>query len=125
MAESRASNTKNGVTISWGAEHRKADGELISRQTNIAPPVAPQCLTFRCLWAYMKAAWLYALVASYHARRVAYAESNRNKVILERYRTGEPSPKTMWQALHANIKLRCPLCRKYNVDPLLFDGGTK
>jgi hypothetical protein len=43
--------------------------------------------------------------------------------VLERYRTGQPSPKNIWQAIHANIKLRCPVCRKYNVDPLLFDGG--
>ena len=49
-------------------------------------------------------------------------------VVLERYRTGEPNPKNLWQAIHANLKLKCPVCRKYNVDPLLFGGkrdGTK
>ena len=96
-------------------------GELISRQTSIEPPRAPSCLTPGCLLAYIKRAMFYALLANYHARRVTYAEANRHKVILERYRTGEPSPKTMWQAIHANIKLACPMCRKYNVDPLLFD----
>ena len=44
--------------------------------------------------------------------------------VLERYRTGEPSPKNLWQAIHANMKIVCPVCRKYNVDPLLF-GGKK
>jgi hypothetical protein len=63
-----------------------------------------------------------ALLSSYHRRRVYYAEKNRHKKILERYRTGEPSPKNLWQAIHANIKLKCPICRKYNVDPLLFGG---
>ena len=42
--------------------------------------------------------------------------------VLERYRTGEPSPKNLWQAFHANLKIACPVCRKYNVDPLLFGG---
>lgn len=95
-------------------------GKLIVRQISITPPEAPKCLRPSCLWDYLWAAWLYALVASYHARRVAYAEANRHKKILERYRTGEPAPQTMWQAIHANIKLACPVCRKYNADPLLF-----
>jgi hypothetical protein len=55
----------------------------------------------------------FAFVSSYHRRRIAYAEENRRKQILERYRTGEPSPQTFWQAIHANIKLACPICRKY------------
>jgi len=42
--------------------------------------------------------------------------------VLERYRTGKPSPKNIWQTVHANLKLRCPVCRKYNIDPLLFGG---
>jgi hypothetical protein len=43
--------------------------------------------------------------------------------VLERYRTGEPAPKTLWQAIHANIKLSCPICRKYDIDPFL--GGKR
>jgi len=95
-------------------------GELISRQTSIEAPEAPACLTPPCLWQYMRDALFYSLVCNYHARRVAYAEANRNEEILERYRTGEPSPQTIWQAIHANIKLTCPVCRKYNVDPFSF-----
>lgn len=45
-------------------------------------------------------------------------------VVLERYRTGKPAPKNIWQAIHANVKLKCPVCRKYNVDPFLFGGKS-
>lgn len=114
------SDVGGGLRIAWGAEHRSADGELISRQVSIQSPAPPTCLTPHCLWKYLWDAVLYALVANYHARRTAYAEANRHKEILERYRTGEPSPKNIWQAIHANIKLQCPVCRKYNVDLFLF-----
>ena len=114
------SRSGTGLYIQWGAEHRDGAGNLISRQASIAPPEAPKCLRPPCLLKYMKDALLYSLVANYHARRVAYAEANRHKVILERYRTGEPSPQTIWQAIHANIKLACPVCRKSNRDPFLF-----
>ena len=111
-------NTQSGLLVSWGAEHKSGD-RLISRQASIEPPAPPQCIRPSCLIKYVWETLTYTLILSYHARRVAYAESNRNKEILERYRTGEPSPETMWQAIHANWKLTCPICRKYNVDPLL------
>ena len=95
-------------------------GELISRHVSMYPAKYPKCIRFSCLIQYLKTALLYALVAYYHGRRVTYAERNRSKKILERYRTGEPSPQTLWQAIHANIKLTCPLCNRYDVDPLLF-----
>ena len=117
------SSSGSGIRIAWGATHRDKNGVLISRQAMIPPPEPPTCLRPSCLWQYLWDAWLYALVCIYHAKRTAYAEAHRNDVILERYRTGEPSPKTMWQAIHANLKLRCPVCRKYNVDPLLFGGN--
>lgn len=103
-----------GLSVSWGAEHRDNNGNLISRQASVQPPTAPTCLTPPCLFRYVKSAIFYALVCNYHARRTAYAEANRHKNILERYRTGDPSPKTIWQAIHANIKLTCPICRKIN-----------
>ena len=98
-------------------------GVLISRQAMIPVPEAPTCLTPKCLTKYFLDSLRYVLIANYHARRVAYAEANRHNKILERYRTGEPSPETIWQAIHANWKLACPVCRKYNVDPLLFKKG--
>lgn len=110
--------TPGGNLISWGVRHESGD-RLISRQASVAPPVPPQCIRPSCLIKYVWETLTYTLILNYHARRVAYAEANKNKDILERYRTGEPSPETMWQAIHANIKLTCSVCRKYNVDPLL------
>lgn len=104
--------TAGGVRIQWGAEHRDKNGNLITRQISIEPPEAPTCLSVSCLVKYVRDAIFYALVCNYHTRRTAYAEANRNKKILERYKTGEPTPKTIWQAIHANIKLTCPICRK-------------
>ncbi len=105
-------------------------GQLIARPTSIQAPDPPQCISFKCLWKFIMDSLFIAYLSSYHRRRVAYAEANRpekGKVILERYRTGEPAPETLWQAIHANIKLTCPICRKYNVDPMLGSnlyGGT-
>ncbi len=99
-------------------------GHLIAIPFSIQAPTPPQCLSFKCLGRFMLDSLFIAFLSSYHRRRVAYAEANRpekGNVILERYRTGIPSPKNLWQAIHANIKLACPVCRKYNVDPLL--GG--
>lgn len=115
----KGSSTSSGIGINWGVEHKDGKGNLISRQVMIDPPKAPTCIKPMCLLRYVWQTLVYVMVCSYHARRTAYAEANRNKSILERYRTGEPSPQTMWEAIHANLKLGCPVCRKYNVDPLL------
>ena len=95
-------------------------GRLIVKTFSIQPPAPPQCLALRCLYRFFIDTLFCALLSNYHSRRVAYAEKNRHKEILVRYRTGQPSPQTIWQAIHANIKLKCPVCRKYNIDPLLF-----
>ena len=100
-------------------------GQLIARPMGIQAPALPSCLSFRCLWKFIMDSLYLAFLSSYHRRRTAYAEANRpgkGKKILERYRTGEPAPQNLWEAIHANIKLRCPICRKYNVDPLLFSN---
>ncbi len=113
------SQTLSGLVIRWGVEHRDGKGNLISRQADIQPPAPISCIKPACLWRYLIQSLTYILTLLYHERRVSYAEANRNKKILERYRMGDPSPKTLWEAIHANIKLMCPLCRKYNIDPLL------
>jgi len=95
-------------------------GKLIVKTFSVQPPTPPQCASFRCLSRFIRDTLFCGLLTIYHHKRVAYAEKNRHKVILERYRTGSPSPETLWQAVHANLKLRCPICRKYNKDPLLF-----
>lgn len=112
-------NTSQGLGVKWGAEHKDGDGNLITRQVSIQPPSPPTCIRLSCLWNYVWGSLTYAMICAYHQRRTAYAEANRSKNILERYRTGEPSPQTMWQAIHANMKLKCSVCRKYNIDPLL------
>lgn len=99
-------------------------GRLIAKTFSVQPPDPPQCLSFKCLHRFVRDVLFCALLSNYHRRRVAYAERNRHKEILEKYRTGQPSPETIWQAIHANLKLACPLCRHYDVDPLLF-GGKK
>lgn len=117
---SNNSNAATGLRVQWEAEHRKADGTLISRGMSIIAPDPPQCLSFKCLGKFMRDSLFCALLSSYHSRRVAYAEANRNKKILDRYRTGEPTPTSVWGAIHANLKIKCPLCRRFNRDPLLF-----
>jgi hypothetical protein len=111
---------QQGIGISWGMEHYDHEGNLIVRNVSFNAPTAPKCLRADCLIKYLKGCIFYALLGTYHARRVAYAEANRGKKILERYRTGEPMPQNIWQAIHANVKLKCPVCRKYDVDPFLF-----
>ena len=95
-------------------------GRLIVKTYSIQPPNPPQCLSFRCLYQFFRDTLFCALLSNYHRRRVAYATGNRNKDILTRYRTGEPSPDTMWEVVHALLKLKCPICNKFNRDPLLF-----
>ncbi len=83
-------------------------GQLIARPTSIQAPDPPQCIRFKCLWKFVIDSLFVAYLSFYHRRRVAYAERNRpekGKNILDKYRTGEPSPKTLWQAILANIKL--------------------
>jgi len=82
-------------------------GQLISITTSIQAPNPPQCVRFRCLWKFFIDSLFVALASSYHRRRVAYAEAHRPEkgAILEKYRTGKPAPKTLWQAITASIKL--------------------
>lgn len=123
MAE--PSKTSGGTHITWGAEHRDGKGNLISRQISIDPPAPLTCPKIRCLIKFFMDNIRYGLILGYHERRITYAEANRNKKILDRYRTGEPGPRTIWQAIHAHIKLTCPVCRRYNVDPLILDKNYR
>jgi hypothetical protein len=116
------SSTRAGFQGSFEVDHRDGAGNLIARDFTINLPPLPDCLKFSCVVKFAWACLTVAFIQAYHAKRVTYAEKNRRKKILDRYRTGEPSPSNLWQAIHANIKLRCPICRKYNVDPLLFGG---
>jgi len=104
--------TTGGIAVSWGAEHRDGQGNLIVRMCSLEEPEPLKCIRFSCIIKYMRDMLRYSLISLYHEHRQEYAEENRRKVILERYRTGEPSPKTIWEALYALTKITCPLCRK-------------
>lgn len=116
---------RSNFRLYYGADHKDKNGNLISRSISVQPPNPPSCLSLRCLIQYFKDSLFCALLSSYHSRRVYYAEANRYKKILSRYRTGYPAPETIWQAIHANIKLKCPICRKFNTDPLLGSNKYK
>ena len=121
MEINKRSFSSGGSSILWGADLKDKEGNLIVRMCSIEPPTPPTCIKPGCLWKFFFDTIRCGLISAYHFRRVAYAQSKRGEEILERYRTGEPSPNTFWQAIHANIKITCPVCRKYNIDPFL--GG--
>lgn len=105
------SKANNGMKVTWGAEHRKADGTLVVRMCSLDAPAPLTCLKVKCIIGFMGDCLRTALISMYHQRRIAYAEKNQDTKILERYRTGEPAPKNIVMALIANTKLACPVCR--------------
>jgi hypothetical protein len=114
------SKTFSGLAITWGAEHRDGQGNLICRMASIPEPAPLRCIRFGCILGYLHDMLRYSIISLYHQRRQEYAEANRRKRILERYRTGDPSPRTIWQALYALAKLGCPLCRRVDI-PAYFE----
>jgi len=86
-------------------------GKLIVKTFSIQPPAPPKCLSFRCITKFFNDSIRCALLTNYHKRRVAYATHNRKKKMLEKYRTGEPSPTTFWGIIYATVKLSCPIWR--------------
>ena len=117
--------TSGGITANFESEVHDANGNLVVRNVSLESPNLT-CVKLSCLWAYFKATLTYMVIAMYDRGRVYYAtHGGRHKQILERYRTGYPMPQNLWQAIHANIKVRCFVCRKYNVDPLLFSNLYK
>ena len=107
--------SRGSMKVTIHADHRNGAGQLIARPTSVQAPDPPQCLSIRCLGRFIMDSLFVAYLSSYHRRRVAYAEKNRpenGKKILERYRTGEPSPTNLIGAIVANMKLTCPVCRK-------------
>lgn len=94
----KVSLSSSGVKIKWGASHKDGNGKLIVRQVSIEPPKIT-CLKVSCLWKYAFKSFTYTLVLLYHQNRTAYAEKHRHNTISDKYRTGEPSPETIWQAI--------------------------
>lgn len=81
-------------------------GRLIVKTYSIQAPRPPQCTRPKCLWKFIKEVWFCSVLSEYHNLRVDYATHNRHKNIKDKYRTGEPSPKTIFQAEKAILKLR-------------------
>jgi len=89
-------------------------GDLIVRTTPIPEPEAPKCTKPKCIFKFIKDSLFLAHLSSYHGLRVAYAQANRPEKghkILEKYRTGESSPKNTFQCIMAIQKLKNPLLR--------------
>ena len=88
-------------------------GQLIVRTTPIPKPKPPEGIKPKDFRKFIKDSLLLDILSSYHTRRVAFANANRPEIkeIPERYRTGEPSPKTLWQAVKAIIGLRYTICK--------------
>jgi len=81
-------------------------GKLVVRLGAVEPPGGIDCVRFSCLWKYLLKSLRYVLVSLYHKHRIAYAMSHRDKDIPIRYRTGEPSPDSIWEAVKAILRLK-------------------
>jgi len=72
---------------------------------SIPPPAPLTCPSFRCYLKFVLRVIRYGFVLEYHKRRVAYCEAHREKDIPDYYRTGEPSPETVREAVKEILKL--------------------
>jgi hypothetical protein len=95
--------SNSGICVTWGMEHRTLEGRLISRTASVSPPAWPGC---NCLGKYLFWVFKHWLLIYYHSMRVSYAEKKRNDTIPMRYRTGYPSPSTVWKTISGLIALR-------------------
>jgi hypothetical protein len=101
--ERREGMSRGGMGITWGAEHH-SQGRLIVRMASIDPPEPPTCI--KCFGKFFKESIRYTLLGSYHHHRVVYCELRQDKEIPERYRTGEPYPKSFIGLLLGILALR-------------------
>lgn len=97
---------RSGVGVSFSSEHRNGSGELISRQATIEAPRPITCIKVSCLWRYLIKSLTYTMILLYDKQRVVYAEKHRGKEIPLKYRTGEPSPNSITQALIEILRLK-------------------
>ena len=100
-----AIRSRAGLSVRWGAEHRRG-GRLISRQVSISSPGVIDCIKPLCLMKYVIKSWRYVLILLYHKYRGDYAEKYPEDNILEKYRTGEQSPRGIWSSLWEIIKVK-------------------
>ena len=98
-------SSRNTMKVTVTGEHRDGTGKLIAKTYSVQPPPPLKGLGAKSLLNYYRGVIFCELLTSYHRRRVAYAEKNRRKEILEKYRTGEPSPDTIMQAIKESTLL--------------------
>lgn len=113
MPESKVSS---GLKGDWDVGHCDKEGNLISQQAMVAPPIPPkmpECSKPECFKKYhgelkqfQKDLEFYELLCNYHRARVGYAERHRPpKEIPLKYRTGEDAPTSRWSLIWEAIKL--------------------
>jgi hypothetical protein len=95
----------DGVRIRWGISHRDADGRLIVRHVMVSAPPAVSGGNLSARWRYFAKIQLCSLLRLYHRKRVAYAETNKDRSIPEHYRSGQPAPRDICQALKELCRL--------------------
>ena len=93
-----------GISLGYESEHR-SNGKLVVRMVSIPPPAPLTCPSFKCYLRYVGRVIRYGFILGYHKRRVAYCEQHRYEDIPEHYRTGDPSPVTVREAVREIIKL--------------------
>ena len=87
-------------------------GKLIVRTYSVQAPKPPQCVKAKCLFKFFYDVLFCSVLSTYHNKRVQYATHNRHKEIKEKYRTGNPSPKNIRQAILAIMKLKIDKLRR-------------
>ena len=104
VGSSQRANYGSGTKLSWTEDHRDGEGRLIARQMSFESPELT-CIKPKCVLRYLKACFAHAAIQMYHAERAKYAETHRRDTIDEKWRTGEPSPETFWEAIRETEKL--------------------
>jgi len=105
-SNSIASKSGRRTKVAVGATLARSDGTIIVRSLPIQPPEPPQCVKFKCLWKFFLDTLFCSLESTYHGIRCEYAQKNKDKKIPEKYKTGNPRPKNIKQAIIAIIKLK-------------------
>ena len=111
-----------GLSVEFSVDVRKSDGTLLYREATIDmklpdKPPDPTCFTVPCINHYQRLfdRWVeecrkimefQETLSEYHRLRCKYCMEHRNDEIEEKYRTGEPSPRTIGEALKEIEKLK-------------------
>ena len=101
----KVASLESGISVTWGRIHKDSEGNLISKEVLIDAPKLPECMKPMCLFRYSWQVFTWACIVLYHEQRVNLAEKYRHHKIPIKYRDGEPSPETAWQAFKWMFKM--------------------